>query len=274
MKKLFTLCALFLMFFFAKAQTTTFHDFTTYSINGDTIDLAQYYGKKVMVVNVAAHCGYTPQFTQLQQMYDSFQTHNFEIIGFPSDDFHQQGTDSELIATCGSYNVTFPLTESVHVKTNASQHPIYQWLTHASQNGVSDATVGWNFNKFLIDEAGHWVQYYSQNTLPNDQAIINWILSPSALGVSPSMNLDEMIEMKSSNPTSTSIDFVVKNSGLKKLNVLLFSTKGDLIASVYNGSVESNQNISYSVSNLASGIYFVKIQADGLQKTLRCSVIN
>lgn len=274
MKKIFTLSSLCIMLFFATAQTTTFHNFLTYSINGDTIDLSQYYGKKVMVVNVAAHCGYTPQFTQLQEIYDLYQSHNFEIIGFPSDDFHQQGTDSELIATCGSYNITFPLTESVHVKTNASQHPVYQWLTHVSQNGVSDASVTWNFNKFLIDEAGHWVAYYNQGTLPNAQPIIDWILSPSALGVSPSISLDEMIEMKSSNPTSYSIDFTVKNSGLKNLNIQLFSTAGDLIGSIYNGSVESNQNISYPVSNLASGIYFVKIQADGLQKTLRCSVIN
>lgn len=273
MKKIFTLSSLCIMLFFATAQTTTFHNFLTYSINGDTIDLSQYYGKKVMVVNVAAHCGYTPQFTQLQEIYDLYQSYNFEIIGFPTDDFHQQGTDSELVATCGSYNITFPLTESVHVK-GGSIHPVFQWLTQLSSNGVSDATVTWNFHKFLIDEAGHWVQHYTQSTLPNDQAIIDWILSPSALGVSPSMNLDEMVEMKSSNPTSSSIDFVVKNSGLKNLNIQLYSTAGDLIGAVYNGSVESNQTISYPVSNLASGIYFVKIQADGLQKTLRCSVIN
>lgn len=274
MKKIFTVFALSLSVLFTNAQAPlTFHDYSTMTIDGVPINLSQYYGKKVMVVNVAAHCGYTPQFTQLQEIYDLYQSHNFEIIGFPSDDFNQQGTDSELIATCGSYNVTFPLTESVHVKGGA-MHPVFQWLTQLSLNTVSNASVSWNFHKFLIDEAGHWVNHYTQSTLPNAQVIVDWILSPSALGVSPSIGLDEIVEMKSANPTSTTIDFTVKNAGLKNLSIQLFSTTGELIGSAYNGSVVSNQNICYSVSNLATGIYFVKIDADGLQKTLRCSVIN
>ncbi len=274
MKKIFTLFSISLILHFANAQAPlTFHDYSTMTIDGVPIDLSQYHGKKVMVVNVAAHCGYTPQFTQLQEIYDLYQSHGFEIIGFPSDDFNQQGTDSELINTCGSYNITFPLTESVHVK-GGSIHPVFQWLTQLSLNTVSNASVSWNFHKFLIDEAGHWVNHYTQSTLPNAQVIVDWILSPSALGVSPSVSLDDLIEMKSSNPTSTSIDFTVKNSAMKNLNVQLFSTTGELIGSVHNGTAQSNQNINYDVSSLSSGIYFVKIQADGLQKTLRCSVVN
>jgi glutathione peroxidase len=274
MKKTFTLFALFSAFVFASAQTSSIHGFTTFSIDGDSIKLSDYYGKKLMIVNVASYCGYTPQYNQLQEMDSLYSSHNFQIIGFPCDDFgHQGGNDSEIIATCNSYHVTFPITETVKINTTPV-NPIFDWLKKQSLNGVSNASVSWNFNKFLIDEAGHWVRHYTQTTLPNDQAIIDWILSPSVINSAPSFTIDDLIELKSSNPTSTSIDFMVKNSGLKNLNIQLFGSTGNLIGTVYNGSVEGSQNISYSVSGLSSGIYFVKMQSGGVAKTVKCAVVN
>ena len=275
MKKTFTLFIICLTLFSVSAQTpSSIHQFSTNLFTGGTLDLSQYYGKKVMVVNIAAKCGYTPQLLQLHQIYSQYRnSNNFEIIGFPSNDFNQQGTDSELTSICATDHVSFPVTESVHVNTSPLC-PVYDWLTKSSQNGVSNATVSWNFNKFLIDEEGHWVAYYSQSTLPNAQVIVDWILSPSVISSAPSLNLDELVEMKSSNPTSTSIDFFVKNSGLRNLNIELFSSNGNLISTIYNGSAEGAQNISYSVTALASGIYFVKMQSDGVQKIVKYSVVN
>lgn len=275
MKNTITLLAFCCTLLFTKAQTpTSIHQFSTFLINGDSISLSQYYGKKLMVVNVASYCGYTPQYTQLQEIYDSYQSQNFEIIGFPTNDFNNQGgTDSQIVTVCNQYNITFPITEKV--KANSTPvHPVFDWLKKASLNGVSNSSVTWNFNKWLIDEQGHWVEHYTNSTLPDAQVIIDWILSPSVISSAPSLNVDDLLELKSSNPTSTSIDFSVKKSGLKNLNIQLFSSTGSLISTIYKGSAEGSQNIRYSIESLSSGVYFVKMQSEGVQKTVKYTVIN
>lgn len=150
------------------------HSFKIESISGEEIDFAGYKGKKIMVVNVASECGYTPQYEQLQELYNAFQD-KLVIIGFPCNDFGGQepGTNQEIQAFCTSrFGVGFPMTTKVSIKRNP--HPIYEWLTNKSRNGVSDAEVRWNFHKFLIDENGHWVAHYPSSVSPIDEVITDW----------------------------------------------------------------------------------------------------
>jgi glutathione peroxidase len=151
------------------------HSFKIESISGEEIDFVGFKGKKIIVVNVASECGFTPQYEQLQDLYHAFQD-RLVVIGFPCNDFGSQepGTNQEIQAFCTSrFGVGFPMTTKVSIKRNP--HPIYEWLTKKSYNGISDAEVRWNFHKFLIDENGHWVAHYPSSVNPIDEVITNWV---------------------------------------------------------------------------------------------------
>ncbi|MAX79526.1 MAG: glutathione peroxidase [Crocinitomicaceae bacterium] len=155
----------------------TFHDFTVTDIDGNSKQLSDFKGKKLMVVNVASKCGLTPQYETLQELYQEFGGDNFEIIGFPANNFAGQepGTNEEIKQFCTlEYNVNFPMMAKVSVK-GEEQHEVYQWLTQKTQNGVADAEVEWNFQKFLIDENGHWVKSVHPQESPAATEIIDWI---------------------------------------------------------------------------------------------------
>lgn len=175
------LLVLFSLVFCTYCSTTyaqkNFHDFTVTAIDGSSLPLSSLKGKKVMVVNVASKCGLTPQYEQLQELYDTYKDNNFVIIGFPANNFMEQepGTNDEIVQFCKlNYGVTFPLMEKISVKGD-DMAPIYRWLTMKSENGVLDAEVTWNFQKFLIDENGNWVKTFEPKTNPLDQAIVDWV---------------------------------------------------------------------------------------------------
>lgn len=151
-----------------------FYDFKINDITGNDFDLSQYKGKKLLLVNTASECGYTPQFEQMEEMHKEFGGDKFEIIGFPSNDFGAQdpGSNEEIATFCQkNYGVTFPMMEKITV-LGENAHPIYKWL----QNELS-TEVKWNFHKFLIDEHGNVVKEISHRTPPNDLEIVDWILS-------------------------------------------------------------------------------------------------
>ena len=155
----------------------TLHDFTVETLMGDSFDLSSLAGKKVMVVNTASECGLTPQYEQLQELYNEYGGEKFEIIGFPSNDFAGQepGSNEEIASFCQkNYGVTFPMMSKVAVKGD-DIHPVYAWLTQKAQNGVADYKVKWNFHKFLVDEKGNLVKEIQPRTLPIDEEIINWL---------------------------------------------------------------------------------------------------
>lgn len=155
----------------------SFHDFTVTAIDGSSFSLSSLKGKKVMVVNVASKCGLTPQYELLQQLYTTYKDQNFVIIGFPANNFLEQepGSNEEIVQFCKlNYGVTFPLMEKISVKGD-NMAPVYHWLTQKSENGVQDAEVSWNFQKFLIDENGKWVRTIEPKTSPLDQTIVDWI---------------------------------------------------------------------------------------------------
>ncbi|MGE0044639.1 MAG: glutathione peroxidase [Hyphomonadaceae bacterium] len=143
------------------------HDFTFKKLNADgDLSLADYAGKAVLVVNVASACGLTPQYRDLQALYDAKAESGLVIVGAPCNDFGAQEAGSELeIATfCeGRYNVTFPMTGKVHIVSREARHPFYQWI--AGELG-EDALPKWNFHKYLIGRDGALVDGFSSKTPP------------------------------------------------------------------------------------------------------------
>lgn len=174
MKSIVSLIAL-LMTFTASAQSI--HQFKVEDIDGNSFDLASLKGKKVMIVNTASKCGLTPQYEQLQSLYEQFKDSNFVVIGFPANNFMSQepGTNEQIVEFCQkNYGVTFPMMAKISVK-GKDQHELYKFLTSKKLNGVEDSEVQWNFQKYLIDEEGKLVRVISPRMLPNDPTIIEWI---------------------------------------------------------------------------------------------------
>jgi glutathione peroxidase len=158
-------------------EKKSFHSFTVETLEGEEFDLASLSGKKVMVVNVASKCGLTPQYEQLQEVFEKYGGDDFTIIGFPANNFLKQepGNAEEIREFCTeNYGVTFPMMAKISVKGD-DKAPVYQWLTQKDQNGVLDSKVSWNFQKYLIDENGNLVEMMSPKTKPDSEEIIGWI---------------------------------------------------------------------------------------------------
>lgn len=156
-------------------EPSSIYDIEINDIFGDKLDLASLKGKKILFVNVASKCGYTPQYKELQEVNEMFGD-KVVVIGCPSNDFGAQepGTGKEIVEFCSlTYGADFTLTEKVGITENT--HPLYQWLTQKDLNGVADNKVGWNFCKFLINEDGTLDTFYPSKVLPNDEKIIAWI---------------------------------------------------------------------------------------------------
>lgn len=153
------------------------YTFKVKDLSGNEFDFATLKGKKILIVNTASECGLTPQYEQLQAVYEKYKDSNFVIIGFPANNFGAQepGTNAEIGAFCKkNYGVTFPMMEKISVK-GSDMHVLYQFLTQKSKNGLKDSEVEWNFQKYLIDEKGHLAAVMSPRVLPNDTSITNWI---------------------------------------------------------------------------------------------------
>ncbi len=156
---------------------TTFHDFTVKDIEGNDFDLSSLKGKKVMVVNTASKCGFTPQYEDLEKLYKEYKDSGFTIIGFPANNFMGQepGTNEEIATFCSlEYGVTFPMMSKISVK-GKDKHPVYQWLTEKEKNGVKNSSVKWNFQKYLIDENGNLVDVIPTKKKPASEEVITWL---------------------------------------------------------------------------------------------------
>lgn len=155
----------------------TFHDFTVSDIDGKEFPLSQLKGKKVLVVNTASKCGHTPQYEDLEKLFETYGGENFTVIGFPANNFMGQepGSDEQIKEFCTTkYGVTFPMMSKISVK-GKDIHPLYQWLTNKEENGVMDADVKWNFQKFMINEEGKLVDMAPPSEKPMSDKIVNWI---------------------------------------------------------------------------------------------------
>ena len=160
-------------------EKETIYQFKVQDLYGDLFDFSTLKGKKIMIVNTASKCGLTPQYEQLQELYETYKADDFIIIGFPANNFKSQepGSNAEIAAFCtANYGVTFPLMSKISVKGD-DMHDLYKFLTQKTKNGLEDSEVEWNFQKYLIDKEGYVVRVVSPKTLPTDASIVSWIKS-------------------------------------------------------------------------------------------------
>ncbi len=176
MNKLILITVMLVLTGIVSAQKS-FYDFTVSDITGNSFELSSLKGKKVLVVNTASKCGLTPQYEQLEEIYETYGGDNFVIIGFPANNFNNQepGSNDEIASFCQkNYGVTFPMMSKISVKGD-DIHPLYKWLTSKSENGVLDSEVKWNFQKYLIDENGKLIKMVEPKVKPDDDEILSWI---------------------------------------------------------------------------------------------------
>jgi glutathione peroxidase len=253
---------------------TSFHDYGDSAINGGGyLSFSQYAGKKVMVVNTASYCTYTPQYAQLQALYDQYRQYNFEIIGFPCNDFAAQEPkpDSNIVIVCQNYNITFQMMSKVQIITGDTA-PVYKWLQRADMNGVSNAQITWNFNKFLIDEAGNWVRHILSPVSPLDTSITNWIMTPSVVGVGQPAAAADAFELISANPATSAIELLLKNNEWYDINI--YNNQGQVVSHVFNKTAAQNEAVRFDAGHLPAGIYMVGVQTAETLRTIRVALVK
>lgn len=154
------------------AAPNSIHRFTVAAIDGGTIDFSSFKGKKILIVNTASECGYTPQYADLEKLYEQYKD-KLVIVGFPANNFGGQepGANETIKSFCQkNYGVSFPLAAKISV-TGDDIAPIYKWLCNKTENGVLDATINWNFNKFLLDENGYIIAKFESSVKPLSEEI-------------------------------------------------------------------------------------------------------
>ncbi len=143
--------------------------FTLNSLDGKPVSLDQFKGKKIILLNVASECGFTPQYADWQKFYDA-NKESVVVLGFPSNDFGAQepGSATEIGSFCQkNYGVTFPMFEKVAV-SGAAPAPLYKWLTDPAQNGWNSQAPNWNFCKYVVDEKGQLTHFFASNVKPDN----------------------------------------------------------------------------------------------------------
>jgi glutathione peroxidase len=154
----------------------SFYDFSLKALDGkEDVSLSRFKGKKVLLVNVASKCGFTPQYGDLQKFHEKYGD-KVTVVGVPCNDFGGQepGSSEDIASFCSkNYGVTFLMLEKVSVKKGSDQHPLYQWLTTKDENGWNEQAPTWNFCKYLISENGELLKFYASGVNPFDDAILN-----------------------------------------------------------------------------------------------------
>lgn len=277
MKKIISfLCLALLLHVSSVKAQTSIHTYTALAIDSSLFNFNTFFGKKILIVNTASYCGYTPQYSSLQQLYQNYHQYNFEILGFPCNDFGGQepAKDSAINSFCTTnYGVTFKMMRKIAIVAGDTA-PVYKWLQRIQLNGVSNANVGWNFNKFLINESGQWIVYHPSTVNPMDTAITNWIMKPSSVtAINKLQNtINSEIELTSANPTNSTINFLIKNPSASAYSFSLYSIDGKLIKNLITKTVVNAEKLNFNISDINSGIYFVKIQNGLAQKTIKIVV--
>jgi len=156
---------------------SSIYDFVVKDINGKDFSFSSLKGKKIMIINTASKCGFTPQYADLDSLYKKYNDRNFVIIAFPANNFMNQepGSDKQIQDFCQkNYGISFPLMSKISVKGD-DMHPLYKWLTTKNLNGFKDSEVKWNFQKYLIDESGKLVAIIPSKEKPDSQQVIEWL---------------------------------------------------------------------------------------------------
>ncbi|MDX2188548.1 MAG: glutathione peroxidase [Bacteroidota bacterium] len=152
------------------------YDFTVKDINGNDLSLSKFKGKKILIVNVASKCGFTPQYKELQQLHEAYGD-KVVIIGFPANNFGGQepGSNGDIAQFCSkNYNVTFQMMGKISV-VGGDKHPLYQWLSSKEQNGWNNQEPTWNFCKYLISENGELLKFFKSGVSPTSAEIVDMV---------------------------------------------------------------------------------------------------
>lgn len=248
----------------------TFHSFKEITITGDTLDLSTFAGKKVLVVNTASQCGFTPQLGPLQKLDSLYEGYGFEVIGFPCNDFSNQEplVDSSIDQFCqANYNVQFQLMHKIRVIAGDTAK-VYKWLQRKALNGVATAHVVWNFNKFLIDRQGRWVRHFTQGTSPLDTAITNWIKRPEVTETAGAISNPAFTLV--GNPVKANSQIVCRGvSGAKPVRVQMTDALGRQQSITWN---QAGDRLSIQSQSLAAQCYWLKITSAEKTDVLRVLV--
>ena len=176
-KILFAAAIIILSSFFSPTKkASNIYKFKVEGLEGNKIDFKKFKGKKILIVNTASKCGYTPQYEELQKLYSQY-SNKLVVVGFPANNFGGQepGSASEIKEFCKrNYGVTFPMAAKVSVKGDDIA-PIFKWLTDKNENGVLDAQVKWNFTKFLLDEKGVLIAKFDSKVKPMSEEITKYL---------------------------------------------------------------------------------------------------
>jgi len=174
---MFSMMLFFKFFFFSPAPKgevpASIYDFKVSGLTGNTIDFSQFKGKKILIVNTASKCGYTPQYKDLEALYERYKD-KLVIVGFPANNFlwQEPGSNDEISSFCEkNYGVSFPMAAKISVK-GRDMAPVYQWLTNKDYNHYKSSSVKWNFQKYLINEKGELIAIFPPATKPLDQEVI------------------------------------------------------------------------------------------------------
>lgn len=159
-----------------KAQAKSIHSFKVEALDGSTIDFSKFKGKKILVVNTASECGFTPQYADLEKLYEKYKN-KLVVVGFPANNFGGQepGANHEIATFCQrNYGVQFPMAAKISVKGNDIA-PIYKFLTDKKENGVKNTKILWNFTKILLDEKGNVIDSFVSTTNPMSESITKYL---------------------------------------------------------------------------------------------------
>lgn len=160
-----------------QGPSQSFYDLKVILNNGEKFPFSKLKGKKVLLVNTASDCGYTPQYTELQQLFKGNEQ-DLMVLGFPANDFKEQekGSDEEIATFCQrNFGVSFPLVKKSTVVKGPGQNAVFQWLSDPEKNGWNDQAPVWNFSKYLVSEEGVLLQYYEPSVSPLGPEIGNAI---------------------------------------------------------------------------------------------------
>lgn len=159
-----------------KAQAKSIHSFKVEALDGSTIDFSKFKGKKILVVNTASECGFTPQYADLEKLYEAYKD-KLVVVGFPANNFGGQepGSNHEIATFCQrNYGVQFPMAAKISVKGDDIA-PIYKFLTDKKENGVKNTKILWNFTKILLDEKGNVIDSFVSTTNPMSDSITKYL---------------------------------------------------------------------------------------------------
>ena len=178
MRKLYILpfLLLFSSLAFAQETSTNLYSIPVTGIDGKPIELSDYKGKNILIVNVASNCDFALQYTELEKLYKEYKE-DLVVIAFPSNEFGKQepGTNEEIKTFCdGNFNITFPIAQKTTVK-GKEKHPLYKWLTNSKLNGWNNSKPKWNFYKYLVNKKGQLVNSYSSKTKPYSKKITKFL---------------------------------------------------------------------------------------------------